>query len=83
MLFHFTCRPRTLRHALRAAVASHRADVLRDIVGQRDDRCVASALSRCPARILDDALSMLPSDRRNAIAHLLPRGARDGLPRRA
>jgi hypothetical protein len=70
----------TLLRALLAAVASHRADLLRRLVDEQGERCVAGALSRCSARVLDDALSMMQRDRRAAVMRHLPRRAARGRP---
>lgn len=67
---------RALQRALRAAVATHRADILCRLLAAHGVRAFAKAVSGFPARVLADALSLLPGEDRIRVLVRLSRPAR-------
>jgi len=61
-----------LQLALRAAVANHRPDTVHNLLAAQGRVRFAQALAALPARIADDALSLLAPEERRAVRHLLP-----------
>jgi hypothetical protein len=80
MLFCFHSDRDTLQRALRAAVTAHRPDVLHDLLARQGEARFADGLTGLTARVLADALSMLPADRRADVVRHLPRSAQAGSP---
>jgi hypothetical protein len=76
MLFRFRRDKDALQRALRAAVAAHRCDVLRDLLARQDEIRFAGALSGLSARVIADAISMLSADERIRVARRLPAALR-------
>jgi len=73
MLLHFIRRRDTLQRALQAAVASHRAPLLRALYARHGDSAFAAALAAAPGRVIADALSMLAPADRVRVQRKLPR----------
>jgi hypothetical protein len=77
MLFRFPHRRATLHRAMESAVAGHRPQVLRELLGSHGESAFAAALSLCTGRVMADALSMLPADGRWLVFRRLPKPARE------
>lgn len=72
-----TAPPRdALQRALRAALASHRPDVLHDLLQCHGPATFAFALAGSSARAMADALSLLTPPQRAAVYRHLPGAAR-------
>ncbi|QNH15007.1 hypothetical protein HEP74_00120 [Xanthomonas sp. SS] len=76
MLLYTSRFQRALHRALRAAVAMHRADILCQLLAAHGVRAFGKALSGFPARVLADALSLLPGEDRIRVLVRLSRSAR-------
>jgi hypothetical protein len=76
MLFVFFRSRDTLRRALRDAVATHRAALLRELCAQHGERAFAAALSGASGRVIADVLSMLGAAERARVHTRLSRRAR-------
>jgi len=64
----------TLARAVRAAVATHRPEVLQMLLARVGSTLFAQGIAGMGARIREDALSMLPLEARATVArHLAPR----------
>lgn len=81
MLLYTSRFQRALQRALRAAVAMHRADILCRLLAAHGVRAFAKAVSAFPARVLADALSLLPGEDRIRVLVRLSRAARRRLHR--
>ncbi|GAC1536460.1 MAG: hypothetical protein NVS2B4_16790 [Ramlibacter sp.] len=76
MIFNFIRRRNALLRALRATVAAHRPAILRELAASHGEAAFAVALSRCSARVIADALSMLEAAQRAKVCTRLSRKAR-------
>ena len=76
MLFCFHRHRDTLQRALRAAVAAHRSDIVRDLLGRQGEALFAGGLAGLSARAVADTLSMLPIDQREGVVSCLSRHVR-------
>ena len=80
MLFRFAparARSRdTLQRALQAAVAAHRAVLVRELFASHGASAFAAALSTHSGRVMADALSMLPAPERAGVLKYLDKAAR-------
>lgn len=66
----------TLQHALRAAIARHQANHLRELLHQHGAQAYAGALSPLPGPVIADALSILQEQDRIRVQRLLTADAR-------
>jgi hypothetical protein len=73
LLFRSTHANDTLRRALRAAIAAHRPLVVQHLAASHGAAAIAAALSAGSARVIADALSMLPHADRVGVSRRLPR----------
>ena len=62
----------TLERAVRAAIAAHRPEVLRTLLGRSGSALFARTLGGLNARVRDDALSLLSLESRAAVERHLP-----------
>lgn len=76
MLFSFFRSDDALLRELRAAIASHRPNVLRHLLASHGSRAFASALANLSGRVIADALSMLALEEGHQVLKHLPHAAR-------
>lgn len=62
-----TRETKVLQHAIRAAVQAHRPQQLRHLLATHQTHQFAQALAGLPSRLMEDALSMLGDQERQAV----------------